>query len=137
VRAKQEAVIWAAGFFDGEGCISIYKQQQGTGGKVYYGMKISACQAYHKASLEELCELFGGSVRPDKYGWRWVACGPTATAALSTMLPHLRVKRGQAEVAIPFQARRIAIQECRPADFCGEQDEADYLELRRLKRVVV
>lgn len=133
--ARQEALIWAAGFFDGEGCISVTRQLKR--GKVYHCLMISVYQN-HSASLNELRELFGGSITSEDDAWKWRACGPTASAALQLMLPHLRVKRDQAAIAIVFQARRLPPRgPKRPADFNGDQDEADYLELKRLKKVVV
>lgn len=133
--ARQEDVIWAAGFFDGEGCISITRQEKR--GKLYHWMMISVFQN-HSASLELLLELFGGSIGTEDEAWKWRACGPTAGEALKEMLPYLRVKRSQAEIAISFQARRLPSRgPQRPADFDGEPDEADYFKVRELKRVVV
>jgi hypothetical protein len=133
--ARQEDVIWAAGFFDGEGCVSIVRRPKRD--KVYHWLDISAYQN-HRAPLEELQCLFGGSVRPEAGGWKWRACGPTAGDALREMLPYLRVKHTQAEIAVPFQARKLLPRGShRAADFDPEPDERDYALVRDLKKVVV
>jgi hypothetical protein len=133
--ARYESVIWAAGFFDGEGCVSIVRQVKY--GKAYHWLDISVYQN-HSASLALLRELFGGSVRPEQNAWKWRACGPTAGAALREMLPYLRVKRGQAAVAVSFQARKLPARgPKRAADFDPEPDERDYALVRDLKKVVI
>lgn len=133
--ARRDDVIWAAGFFDGEGCVSIVRQVKY--GKLYHWLDISVYQN-HSASLELLRELFGGSVRPEQNAWKWRACGPTAGNALHEMTPYLRVKRAQAEVAVLFQARKLHPQgPRRSADFDPEPDERDYRLVRDLKKVVI
>lgn len=137
--AREEDVIWAAGFFDGEGCVRITRQEKY--GKTYHWMDVSVFQA-EQTSIELLMELFGGSISDHHskrdIGWWWRAHGPTADAALREMLPYLRVKRRQAEIAINFQSRRLASRSGarRDANWTGDRDKADYAEVRRLKRVV-
>jgi hypothetical protein len=101
---------WAAGFFDGEGCVSIWRRN--TGGKVYYSMKLDMYQV-DKAPLDIFVLLFGGTVRPrprppslntnSRDGWVWSQSGHGAAETLKIMLPHMVCKRAQAEIAIEFQ----------------------------------
>lgn len=133
---RYEAVIWAAGFFDGEGCVCITRRLNRSGNaKVYHWLDISVYQN-HSASLEELKALFGGSIGSEGRAWKWRACGPTAAAALREMLPYLRVKRAQAEVAVSFQARKLSPKGHRPPDFDPGPDARDYAIVRDLKKVV-
>jgi hypothetical protein len=133
--ARQYDVIWAAGFFDGEGCVCIVKQVKRQ--KTYHWLDISVYQN-HRASLEELQGLFGGSIVIEGRAWKWRACGPTAGEALREMLPYLRVKRAQAEIAVAFQSRRLPARgPKRAANFDPEPDRHDYERVRDLKRVVI
>ncbi len=131
--ARQEDLIWAAGFFDGEGCISIQKQQKQT--RLYYYMSVSVYQNDCRP-LDDFLELFGGSILPEAPAQKWRASGRTAAAMLSEMLPYLRVKREQAITAIAFQERRLPVGKKRPTNFSIAPDERDYVRCRELKKVI-
>ena len=102
-------LAWAAGFIDGEGTISMYTKAH----KPYrpgYSIRLSVVNTY-LPSLERLQVMFGGSIQPlhseeRSYGENWKpsffwSCGAKATeAALTQLLPHLFVKRPQAELAL-------------------------------------
>src|SRR6516225_3672191 len=100
-------IIWAAGFFDGEGCISIAKHQPNP--KYYqhnhsYAVKLTVYQNM-RAPLKCFKELFGGTIklRPatgkqKRNGWVWSIGGQALVAALTQMLPYLIVKKEQAEL---------------------------------------
>jgi hypothetical protein len=105
---RQHWVIWAAGFFDGEGCIVInYRKKTRT-----HFLKLSVPQVA-PAPVRILQGIFGGCFRNKverlrsvthrrKYVWE-VTCGQAADA-LKEMLPYLIGKREEAQVAIEFQA---------------------------------
>lgn len=133
--ASQEDLIWAAGFFDGEGCVCIQRQMRGKHNKTYHYLDISVFQN-DRSAVELLMGMFGGRIAAEDRGWKWRACGPTAGVALQELMPFLRVKRSQAEIAVRFQDRRIPPGQNRPADWSGDQDEEDYMNVKQLKRVI-
>lgn len=99
---RRTRVIWAAGFFDGEGSIGIYKTRRGTS----FQLSIAANQV-DPSPLEILVWLFGGNVynstarnRPLK---SWRLGSRKAAAALQEMHPYLVNKKAQAKVALQFQ----------------------------------
>lgn len=108
-------VIWCAGFFDGEGSISIPRANRKTGSgiltKNQMWLQINITQN-QKPPLLSIKELFGGRVvichqpaskkllRPI---WRWVADGPTAAKFLIAVRPYLRIKGVAADIALRFQ----------------------------------
>jgi len=131
--ARQEDLIWAAGFIDGESCISIQRQERYD--SVYFYMSMKVFQNDPRP-LVDLTELFGGTIAQEGNGQSWRLGGPAAAEALKELLPYLRVKREQAEVAISFQSRRFPVGSNRPKDFSIEEDERDWLRAKHLKRVV-
>lgn len=100
-------LAYLAGFFDGEGCVSIIHTP--ARGEHYYEVRVSANQV-DPAPLYVMQRRFGGRLVPlstpdglrQQYGW--IVSGPRGSDALSAMLPHLIVKRTQAVLAIQFQA---------------------------------
>ena len=100
-----EWMIWAAGFFDGDGSVSIFRQSAG-----YLHLKISVAQV-KKEPVEILYVLFGGGLRlhrrepSSRYQptWNWYATGAKALRALKQMVPWMVGKREQARLAIEFQ----------------------------------
>lgn len=101
-----EAVIaWAAGFFDGEGCIFGYEGTAKGWRRFTFGLTTS--QAVREP-LDLLLAHWGGAISffvrrqvHHKDQWRWQIRGADAAVFLSDILPHLRVKRRAAEAAIP------------------------------------
>jgi hypothetical protein len=96
-RADELFVAWAAGFFDGEGCISVSRT-----GRV----QILASQTT-AAPLIALQTGFGGTVslhdRPDprhKAQWKWQGGSAVARNFLPAIRPYLRVKAAQADLAM-------------------------------------
>jgi hypothetical protein len=110
-------VVYLAGFFDGEGCITVTVNNKG-----YAYVMIETTQRVREP-LDLMKATFGssGEVRPIKGGKYWGLRynGTHAEAVLRELLPYLRVKREQAELALRFRD--------------GDQD-ATILELKRLKR---
>lgn len=102
----ENRLIWAAGFFDGEGCIKVTKT------KVSYGRKYSHTFVLHitqkvKSPLFIFKQLFGGKIyktidnRHDKYTrYEWCIFGKQALDALSLLEPFLVLKKDEAKVAL-------------------------------------
>lgn len=92
---------WAAGFFDGEGCIYIGIQRQGTPRLI-----VSITQKY-RSVLEDMQERFSGGLgqpKPDIWDLRWT--GKTSETLLKAIVPYLRTnKKPQAELALEFIKR--------------------------------
>lgn len=136
---KHELLIWAAGFFDGEGCISISCSRKGkrVAHPGYYTLQLTAFQNT-RVPLDVFLQLFGGAIRYSTThstgGWIWAQTGPGTIETLFKMTPYLLVKRAQAEVAITFQ-RRKAPKGGKYDDPVAARalDDIDFQEVRRLK----
>jgi len=149
VSPNPTKVAWAAGFFDGEGCIVIRKKLKRKADPEhphnhFLFVHVSNTQ---RAPLDEFVALWGGGIvinhrrseANSRPCWRWQSSTRQAAAALRDMLPYLVVKREEAEVALAFQERRVP-----PGAFGGQmprcadpaQDHLDYLTLQSLKRRV-
>ena len=110
IRGKAE---WAyvAGIIDGEGCIGMYKLKPRKSHRWttprYY---LSVCVINRSYPLMEwLKEIFGGKVSARKKGkahhnqaWRWLLSSSEIEVFLKGILPHLIVKRNQAELALRY-----------------------------------
>jgi len=102
-------IAWAAGFFDGEGCIHIGRVFRGV--RPVYVPMITVSQVAREP-LDELQRLFAGGIynassgRPNsKPLLAWKAAGGDAERAVREMIPYLLVKRAQAEVFLAFRER--------------------------------
>lgn len=108
-------IAWAAGFFDGEGSISIRFGKMGVSreyGRRTYTLFLRASQV-DRAPLDKFVRIFecgnvGGArqstSRRAPY-FDWCTSGKSAGRILRLMLPHLTVKRERADLALQFQAR--------------------------------
>ena len=103
-------LAWAAGFFDGEGCVSIAKPVNSPNGdgKKYHSYQLQIIVAQRdRRPMDALVGLFGGGITPVKiHGstyWYFRRHGRKATPILQAILPFLVLKREQAELAIRFQ----------------------------------
>lgn len=107
-------LIWAAGFMDGEGTITIKRVKRGKNGKLYHLPYISCAQVTKPNNVKALMvlqELFGGSlstfIQKPKYGDRidtttWNVTSKKALECAQKLLPHLIIKNRQAELLIEF-----------------------------------
>ena len=100
-------IIWAAGFLDGEGCISLKRIIRK--GRIYHQPYISCSQVIKgRKALEILKKLFSGSItkhpmggnRVDAIEWRVVS--QEALNCAKILLPYFILKKGQAELLIKF-----------------------------------
>jgi len=99
---------WAAGFFDGEGCINIAKPINKRPHATYITYALQAIVAQRdRRPLDELVHLFGGKVTTVKiHGstyWYLRRHGRKAVEMLEQILPFLVLKKEQAELALKFQ----------------------------------
>jgi hypothetical protein len=129
-------IIWAAGFFDGEGCISIIRNVVRRGRPVeHYFLQITAFQNVREP-LDVLHALFGGSVKPRDNGWIWSLSGHSTVTALKELSPFLLVKKAQAEAAILFQSRKVKRGgKYEKPVIAKELDRLDFAKVRDLKLV--
>ena len=98
-------VIYLAGLFDGEGCIFVSRQNSGR--SHYLGVTITNTNV---GVLKLAKRMFGGSIRQNSdsrkhrtTSWVWRIVSNQAENALKTLLPYLRIKRQEAELALDFQ----------------------------------
>lgn len=104
------AVAWAAGCFDGEGCVSLAKAKQHGGPTYYYRVDLIVSNT-DRALLEPFVGLFGGRIdhhrrkapRRDCYQWKTTGSAHAATI-IQELRPWLIVKAPQAEVALKAAA---------------------------------
>lgn len=100
---------YLAGLFDGEGSVGIYLAN----GTTPY-MKIQITQSKTRESmtvLGELCKRFGGTLPPQpsssgRLKVNWQISSKRAAVFLSKVLPHLRLKKEQAKIALAWQNTR-------------------------------
>ena len=103
---------WAylAGFFDGDGCVNIATRQQrkGIGPQHYLQIIFSQC---NQPILEYWRERVNRgrvyrTAHPDnghKQLYQWRMFDRDAEVVLRAMLPHLHIKRKEAQIALKFQ----------------------------------
>lgn len=96
-------VAWAAGFFDGEGCVSIAKSARKGQPLPYYRADLIVSNT-SREPLDRFAGLFGGRVvvvrlaqhkRKLTYGWKTTGTSHSAKVLLE-LLPWLTCKREQA-----------------------------------------
>ena len=107
----ESELAYTAGLFDGEGCITILREK--SGGKPPY-MRLSIGST-DRAVIEWLCCTFEGSLSKAslsgamlgaKQLYNFRLCDQRAAAFLTPLLPYLRIKKAQANLAIEFQSRK-------------------------------
>lgn len=111
-NVQSSDLAWAAGFFDGEGCISIVRQRyKDPKRQSTYRLKICVSQT-NKRSLEEfewIVGLRGRIVEQKAKGKARRSCyhliyeSLASAVVLRRLQPYLRRKREQCEIALDFQ----------------------------------
>jgi hypothetical protein len=97
-------LAYFAGFFDGEGCISIARQKKSWGKKeqpYFHRLRINIAQK-DPAVLKQLHDIVGGTLHCNRGIWKWYADDAFAVEFLTKLRPYLRVKASQADIAIEF-----------------------------------
>lgn len=145
---KKIDLAYIGGLFDGEGNIQIVKRNPASKRADRYHLVVRLCIVEdYIPQWFKFC--FGGSVckrlreqtnpkHRDVY--TWYCSQQIAIQFLKTILPYLKLKRAQAEIAIKFQDRKTRIRIRRPdGTFTAKTDgelaveEAEYLLMRGLK----
>ena len=105
MHPTHDEIVWAAGFIDGEGCVTTTLSKRWG----VYCLALTVGQTT-RAPLRTLQLLFGGGIhgpyKKDKphhnQKWTWALGGKGAKEALGMMWPYLRVKERQATIALAF-----------------------------------
>lgn len=108
---------WLAGIIDGEGCITISKQQPGTGGRVSPSHRLYLKVTMgHLETINHCLELTGrGSVHIQRHphyndAWSWLVAGNEAAGVIRQVYDLLITKREEADVALEFAALPRSMQ---------------------------
>lgn len=104
---------WIAGFLDGEGYFSIYARGSAGSGKGYDHKPralVRVNQAGTREPLEKLQATLGGSIHEASrktatgkrvWGWQWQSAAGMREY-LPLLIPHMTVKRHEAELVLRF-----------------------------------
>ena len=110
-EGTNERIAWAAGFFDGEGCVNLVRNSNRK--SWYPELQVGNV---HKQSLERFRDIVGTGkiyarkiVRDYRQMYVWVAAARQAEHALRLLTPYMITKRKQAELAL--QSRSCIGQE--------------------------
>jgi hypothetical protein len=143
---RQLRLAWAAGFIDGEGCILIVRATgkrglQNEQSKRWYRIALQVANT-RREPLQELVDLFGGYIfeKAVKPGYQpaaeWRAQAGHCRDVLTELLPFLRNKKPEADLALRFRAIQESEMGKRPlSDGQLQQREQMFTEMRKLKRV--
>jgi hypothetical protein len=94
---------WLAGFFDGEGCVHLQARFRKDRKAANYSLQVCITQN-DKDILDEICREYGGQVyqHSGRVCYRWRICSLRSLRFLNDILPYVRIKKGQVELAIKF-----------------------------------
>lgn len=102
-------IAYIAGFFDGEGTISITKtnEKRTKRKRPAYGLQVSVTQLTLEP-LDLIMDIFGGRIRPyrtpqGKPAHRWQAMSKQAGDFLEAIKPFARCKLEEIEIALEFR----------------------------------
>lgn len=139
MEATEIEKAYIAGFFDGEGCIIVRAAIRKN--KTTYELMISVGQN-DTSVLKYIQRFFGGRIANPSYEFRKKNQTPDlrmeskkAADFLRTMLPYLRVKKPQAELALKFQELVFPRGKCRSVDLENmEERKGIHEKIRHLNR---
>ena len=133
-------LAYVAGFFDGEGNVGIYKSTRAESGRSNYAVSMGIANT-DRSTLEYIQGLLGGTLSEKtanrRRGYRplyvleWY-CGK-ARDVLRLLLPYLKTKYKQAELAIYYQDS-IVSHRYRDTQLDKDLKEVLYQMSRNLKR---
>jgi hypothetical protein len=123
-----------AGFFDGEGSVMLFRRRPRLGrAHPTYGVIVGVTQN-DRSVLDWACSIWGGQVFIAHYSntsWgggvnhRWNLSHRSAERFLADVLPYLRIKRPQAEIAMKFFA--LPLRHHRSPDYLETIQQQDAL----------
>jgi hypothetical protein len=105
----RELAIWAAGFFDGEGCVSIVRTCVTARHPGYHGLYVVVANG-RRDVLDLFCTRWDGRVNVDhpatqrwRAGFTWRVYGATAAQFLADIAPFVLVKREAVAIGLKLQ----------------------------------
>ena len=101
---SEQEIAWAAGFIDGEGCITISRRSPNGHTKSVIHQGVLMVANNHLPSLEHLRDIFGvGSIqRTGVRGWTWHVYSGDAKSVIESVMPYLVTKRTEAEIIMEY-----------------------------------
>lgn len=99
----KEFLAYTAGFFDADGCVGIYTKGEKGYSYPSFRLIVTITQKQWMSIFWDWKERWGGHFSDSSEAWRWQIYSRGACQFLQDVLPHLRVKRDQAKLAIKFQ----------------------------------
>lgn len=117
-KVSEKEIIYIAGLFDGEGCVNIYKidtdyTRNKEKRKVPKWVLSTTIYNCHYETIKWLYDSFGGYLQTRNRNpktWRtnyaWKLTANSSMEFLKRVLPYLKIKQKQAQVAIKFQANQ-------------------------------
>jgi hypothetical protein len=102
-------IAWAAGFIDGEGCLSLTKTYRAGERDHLRQPRVQVTQVNRKP-IDRLQELFGGKVYDDRARktssgnqiYVWEESGKALIPVLNEIIPHLVLKKQEAVCLLAF-----------------------------------
>jgi hypothetical protein len=119
---------WIAGFFDGEGSVSISRRKRGN--FIEHHMSVQIGQN-DRECLDGIANIYGGTIHQSGC-WRWRCHGTVLERFLKDILPYSIVKRDQIEVALKMR-KLIGKPGRRMSDSVFRKKEALWHEMQRIK----
>lgn len=138
---SQAEIIYTAGLFDGEGCVHIRVPTISNGRRSLNQLNC-ILSSTNKEIAFWLKERYQGTVRcrptptsqPNrKVQWEWTVVSQQALEFLTLIVPYLRIKKAQAELAIEFQQAKKHTYRSHP--YTGDEkalQESQRLLMRKL-----
>ena len=131
---------YTAGFFDGEGCISILKRKKGNY-NVNHFLRLSIGQKDGK-TLDWMKNNFGGNVYLIKRdgSFSWALSDNQAYKFIKLINPFLKYKKPQADLAIKFQEERMMVKRNRTLGLSTEElEKREFMfnEMKLLKKTII
>ena len=131
-------LAYAAGIVDGEGCISIVALRTGVRAHGVDYSLLFVVRMIDPSAVFFLKEMFGGGLSvqknkpPRRPIYNWGLSTKPASRALKLLLPYLRVKKKQAELAIEFANYPQQIHPISKAEF--DRRTRLFQQLRQLNK---
>lgn len=125
-------LAWAAGFFDGEGCVLVNHRNNNK-----FHILFTTITQQDPTALHLIKQRFGGNVTPDKKAasnsfvrkngptlvWRWKAVSFKAQEFLKAIEPYSIVKAEQVRVALEFPSVGVK--------FCNKKPMPEEVRVKR------
>lgn len=130
-------LYYFAGFFDGEGSICILKRQtRRTSWNPEYRLQIAIGQN-DGATLDWIMNLFNGHLHKVKRdnSYYWLTSNKHAYQVLKQVVPYLKYKKPQAELAIKFYEDSYLVRKNPTPPEVLEKREQFLIEMKRLKHI--